>query len=1365
MFSLLRDREHYGKNTRLLYNAATESEHFLQRLKLEKKLKVHDGCVNTICWNDACTLILSGSDDQHLAITDPFSGKSVVKFRSGHRSNIFSAKFLPGSVDREVVSCSGSGEIFYTDVDREDTYGANRFDCHFGTTYKLLVVPNEAATFLSCGDDGTVRFFDLRMKTNCSKFNCEEDIIIHLRNAVTAMAVDPLIPFQLAVASSDGIVRLYDRRMLKARELGVSTDSLICKFPPPMTTAEKRHYRITSLNYRPGSHDVLVNYSSENIYLFNTYDMNKKQCFSSHVDPNDVAGCSKDSQGGTYPDSPENASASLDNGSDNESAFKPIKRLRLRGDWSDTGPDARPESEEPALTNTIMQRMSDLLTRMLNSRNETNENQEEAQVEGAAVDNHETVVRQETAEMDTAEPYIIDSEVQAYHSVLITPALSSDQVVGAHPSERHSISSEGLVSPELLCQELESHSELMITTREENSGSGQGADLPDDSLSDYASSRFDPSQAAHEGDVSSLNSSVTLVDTKEDLHSEKTYIEERNSCTSLTHDSDKKLAAGNLDSNVSEPLPRVDHDSLLQKMSLSTTKASADINLYVCCDSADFKLNDDVRTLEAASDTNLEAAGATNSTLELPHSLGVDVCAQHIPVRRSSASIYLSHYNLVPSVDMNSESNDSISDQMSSNLHIVQGQPSCLSAQQGTSSKATTEDSSSELVPSSSLSTPPANVVYHAETSSIQPRVLSSNMSGLRNKRKEIRSWTSHTIVSPTAGGTFTPRRTSSENSVHSYSLSSSDSPVAIAERDLSGYEGNLSQQTLNDISAFSSMLNLTNSFTTPISEVTPTVLHSLDPVKDSPNIESSAPRVTVSWLDQVSSQKQAESTHAMESTNSGESPTPNIGANETCPATSTCDAQSDTQTNLMISGVCTTALKLEIKDSFRSSTCTSCGIDIAFNKETGFSESHPSSLCKKCCLLSQASTSKNIALNKDAVRGKLETLAEQSNTSLEEFSKNASIQNSSSEFPEPSSSHNSVKKSSKGKGKGKSSLKAQKSSCKAEKFAPYNSGKMRISPMLTDTTHSYPSLSDPSAISPSLSPESPLVSVLGPEQYQVKDSTGTVISRDSELSSNVEDNASAAPDDGDEAIQDQPPKALYRLPCLKSCPQGFERQRRIGYSLPPTGSFQLHSDDDVEGHDEDEDDEESGIRTRLKSENKDMSKAALKIQELYRKKRDAREMAKMRDVPQPRMLMKYSGHRNCRTMIKEANFYGDRYVISGSDCGRLLVWERESGRMVMYLDADRHVVNCVQPNLYLPVIASSGIDYDIKIWSPLEEDAQFDLNKAEMIIRRNELMLEETRDTVTVPAAFMLRILASLSQIRTGRNSARQGQPAPPDV
>ena len=37
-------------------------------------------------------------------------------------------------------------------------------------------------------------------------------------------------------------------------------------------------------------------------------------------------------------------------------------------------------------------------------------------------------------------------------------------------------------------------------------------------------------------------------------------------------------------------------------------------------------------------------------------------------------------------------------------------------------------------------------------------------------------------------------------------------------------------------------------------------------------------------------------------------------------------------------------------------------------------------------------------------------------------------------------------------------------------------------------------------------------------------------------------------------------------------------------------------------------------------------------------------------------------------------------------------------------------------------------------------------------VISRNEVMLEETRDTITVPAAFMLRVLASLNHIRSGK-------------
>lgn len=36
-------------------------------------------------------------------------------------------------------------------------------------------------------------------------------------------------------------------------------------------------------------------------------------------------------------------------------------------------------------------------------------------------------------------------------------------------------------------------------------------------------------------------------------------------------------------------------------------------------------------------------------------------------------------------------------------------------------------------------------------------------------------------------------------------------------------------------------------------------------------------------------------------------------------------------------------------------------------------------------------------------------------------------------------------------------------------------------------------------------------------------------------------------------------------------------------------------------------------------------------------------------------------------------------------------------------------------------------------------------------IIRRNEKMLEESRDTITVPASFMIRMLASLNHARFG--------------
>lgn len=72
-----------------------------------------------------------------------------------------------------------------------------------------------------------------------------------------------------------------------------------------------------------------------------------------------------------------------------------------------------------------------------------------------------------------------------------------------------------------------------------------------------------------------------------------------------------------------------------------------------------------------------------------------------------------------------------------------------------------------------------------------------------------------------------------------------------------------------------------------------------------------------------------------------------------------------------------------------------------------------------------------------------------------------------------------------------------------------------------------------------------------------------------------------------------------------------------------------------------------------------------------------------------------------CRTIINEATFWGKAHIMSGSDCGHVFIWNRFSGKVVHVLQADRHVVNRVRPHPYEPLLATAGIDYDVKLWIP----------------------------------------------------------------
>uniref|UniRef100_A0A667YL36 Ddb1 and cul4 associated factor 6 n=1 Tax=Myripristis murdjan TaxID=586833 RepID=A0A667YL36_9TELE len=210
-----------------------------------------------------------------------------------------------------------------------------------------MTVPNDPYTFLSCGEDGTVRWFDLRTKTSCTKEDCKDDILINCRRAATSISISPLVPYYLAVGCSDSSVRIYDRRMLGTRAtgnyMGRGTTGMCVRFVPAHLS--NKSCRVTSLCYSGDGQEVLVSYSSDYIYLFDPKDDQARE----------LKGPSEERR--------------------EELRQPPVKRLRLRGDWSDTGPRARPESErerdgEQSPNVSLMQRMSDMLSRWFEEASE-----------------------------------------------------------------------------------------------------------------------------------------------------------------------------------------------------------------------------------------------------------------------------------------------------------------------------------------------------------------------------------------------------------------------------------------------------------------------------------------------------------------------------------------------------------------------------------------------------------------------------------------------------------------------------------------------------------------------------------------------------------------------------------------------------------------------------------------------------------------------------------------------------------------------------------------------------------------------------------------------------------------------------------
>ncbi|XP_024244979.1 DDB1- and CUL4-associated factor 6 isoform X6 [Oncorhynchus tshawytscha] len=893
---------------------------FVQRLKLEATLNVHDGCVNTISWNDTGEYILSGSDDTNLVITNPYNRKVKATIRSGHRANIFSAKFMPQTSDQQIISCSGDGIIYYTHTEKSpDINRQCQFTCHYGTAYEIMTVPNDPYTFLSCGEDGTVRWFDLRMKTSCTKEDCKDDILINCRRAATSISICPLVPYYLAVGCSDSSVRIYDRRMLGTRAtgnyMGRGTTGMCVRFVPAHLS--NKLCRVTSLCYSGDGQEVLVSYSSDYIYLFDPKNDQARE----------LKGPSEERR--------------------EELRQPPVKRLRLRGDWSDTGPRARPESErerdgEQSQNVSLMQRMSDMLSRWFEEASEAQSSR--------------GTTRSQTRPRGT---------LPRIEGALTTPTIPTLPTI---PPSQQARSLEGSMETEA------------------------------------------PAVAS-----------------------------------------------------VPVPLPK------------STSESSSTVTAP-----------------PASSCSSMEGSvlpSSLTSSLDSEQRSQADMPVTPTPTPTPTTEITLSDS---PSSVVNKQLG-------SMTLDEQQGASEAVSVERsaGASSIKVKTQSVSASVAGTSPGTPSSSTGPGGSRASTAEPVLSLHYSTEGTTTSTIKldftdEWSSRASSSRGSGG---PKQSEAAGAVQT---------------------------------------------------------------REGPSAESSASAQAAAAGLEPSSQSRVAAPHT-------------------------------------------------------DPVCEAGGASAASSSTQGYMPTH--------------------------APAQVSSVGESLTASPLERSQGVGAEDTSG-------------------------------GCRREQPAG----------------------------------EGGYGGPTGPGGQGVPMGPGG----QSQPSRSNQDS-----DDSD----DDPiliPSARYR---------GGQGQR-------------------------------SNFRGSAVGDRMIRRSAAARIQELFRRRKERREMeeSETQNIRRPSVKMVYKGHRNSRTMIKESCFWGNNFVMSGSDCGHIFIWDRHTGEHLMLLEADNHVVNCLQPHPYDPILASSGIDYDIKVWSPLEVSPSFNRVLADEVITRNELMLEETRNTITVPASFMLRMLASLNHIRTDR-------------
>ncbi|KAM4663312.1 DDB1- and CUL4-associated factor 8 isoform 1-T4 [Discoglossus pictus] len=259
----LRQRE-MGISTRFIYDACG-ARGFVQRFRLLHGLDGHNGCVNTLHFNQRGTWLASGSDDLKVVVWDWVRRKPVLEFESGHKSNVFQAKFLPNSGDSTLAMCARDGQVRVAELSATQCCkNTKRVAQHKGASHKLALEPDSPCTFLSAGEDAVVFTIDLRQDRPASRLVVTKEK--EKKVGLYTIYVNPSNTYQFAVGGRDQFVRIYDQRKIDENE----NNGVLKKFCPHHLVTSEAKANITCLVYSHDGTELLASYNDEDIYLFNS---------------------------------------------------------------------------------------------------------------------------------------------------------------------------------------------------------------------------------------------------------------------------------------------------------------------------------------------------------------------------------------------------------------------------------------------------------------------------------------------------------------------------------------------------------------------------------------------------------------------------------------------------------------------------------------------------------------------------------------------------------------------------------------------------------------------------------------------------------------------------------------------------------------------------------------------------------------------------------------------------------------------------------------------------------------------------------------------------------------------------------------